>query len=380
MTQLQQLTSSQSSAEITINELIEAMSAIACFAKRAATTSGLTRGYYGGLYIGNDMPNGTITLTDNATNYVVVLRSTGVVSVSTSSTNSLDPLYAKLYKLTTVGGIVTVEVDQRLDDNGFLLVAGSGGGGGGGVGLTGLQFTSDTGSTADSDPGNGLFKWNNATEASATSLFFDNQTADGVSMATFYASLSANGFIYIEQDDDPTKWQLWKWTAVTSASGYYKFPVTLQANGGSIADDKTTLVNFMPAGSATAWGAITGTLASQTDLQTALDAKQSRAPNVQSVTAASTVTPTWANDLVKITAQNVALTLANPTGTAAEGLGFAVRIKDNGTARAISFDTQYRAVGVVLPTTTVISKTLYIGCVWNATDSKVDVLSVAQET
>ena len=56
-----------------------------------------------------------------------------------------------------------------------------------------------------------------------------------------------------------------------------------------------------------------------------------------------------------------------------------IRIKDNGTARAISFGTKYRAIGVTLPTTTVVSKTLYIGGVYNADDDKVDVLSVAQE-
>jgi hypothetical protein len=34
---------------------------------------------------------------------------------------------------------------------------------------------------------------------------------------------------------------------------------------------------------------------------------------------------------------------------------------------------------VTLPTTTVVSKTLYLGCIWNADDSKIDVVAVAQE-
>lgn len=105
----------------------------------------------------------------------------------------------------------------------------------------------------------------------------------------------------------------------------------------------------------------------------------SSAPNVQSVTSAATVTPTFSNDLVKITAQAAALALANPTGTAVPGWGLAIRIKDNGTARAISYGTQYRAIGVTLPTTTVISKTLYLACIWNADDTKFDVVAVAQE-
>lgn len=103
------------------------------------------------------------------------------------------------------------------------------------------------------------------------------------------------------------------------------------------------------------------------------------APSVQAVTSSATVTPTFSDDLVKITAQAAALALANPSGTAVAGWGWAIRIKDNGTARAISYGTQYRAIGVTLPTTTVISKTLYLGCIWNNDDSKVDVVAVAQE-
>jgi hypothetical protein len=82
---------------------------------------------------------------------------------------------------------------------------------------------------------------------------------------------------------------------------------------------------------------------------------------------------------VKITAQAAALTLANPSGTAVSMWGWAIRIKDNGTARAISYGTQYRAIGVTLPTTTVVNKTVYLGCIWNNDDTKVDVVAVAQE-
>jgi Flp pilus assembly secretin CpaC len=104
-----------------------------------------------------------------------------------------------------------------------------------------------------------------------------------------------------------------------------------------------------------------------------------RSARVQSVASAATVTPTSANDLVKITAQAAALALANPTGTFTEGQDFMIRIKDNGTARAITFDTKYRAVGVTLPTTTTISKTMYLGVIYNATDDKFDVLATPTE-
>jgi hypothetical protein len=95
---------------------------------------------------------------------------------------------------------------------------------------------------------------------------------------------------------------------------------------------------------------------------------------VQSVSSSATVTPLSTNDLVIITAQAVGLTLANPTGTFTEGQSLIIRIKDNGTARTIAFDTNYRAIGVTLPTTTVISKTLYLGIIYNSTDLKWDIV------
>lgn len=174
--------------------------------------------------------------------------------------------------------------------------------------------------------------------------------------------------------------------------------------------------HFHPLSASTiAWGAITGTLSSQTDLNTALGLKAPLAspaftgtpslptgttavtqaagtanttlattafvvtPGVQSIASSVTVTPTFSDDLVTVTAQAAGLTLANPTGTAINGFGMAIRIKDNGGARTIGYGTQYRAVGVTLPTTTVSNKTLYLGMVYSATDTKWDVVSVSQE-
>ena len=122
-----------------------------------------------------------------------------------------------------------------------------------------------------------------------------------------------------------------------------------------------TQINAKVTGSGTSSGTNTGD-------QTFLNAR------VQTVTSSATVTPVSINDLVIITAQAAGLTLANPTGTFTEGQALMIRIKDNGTARSIAFDTNYRAIGVTLPTTTVISKTLYLGIIYNATDAKWDVI------
>jgi hypothetical protein len=100
---------------------------------------------------------------------------------------------------------------------------------------------------------------------------------------------------------------------------------------------------------------------------------------VQTVVSSATVTPTASDDLVVITAQAAGLTLANPTGTFVQGQSMVIRIKDNGTARSIAYGVDYRAIGVTLPTTTVINKTTYLGCIYNATDSKLDIVGVCTE-
>jgi len=102
-------------------------------------------------------------------------------------------------------------------------------------------------------------------------------------------------------------------------------------------------------------------------------------PRVQSVASSATVTPTFSNELVTITAQAVNLTLANPTGTAIDGKDLIIRIKDNGTARTITFGAKFRAIGVTLPTTTVISKTMYLGVIYNATDDTFDIVGLNQQ-
>ena len=105
-------------------------------------------------------------------------------------------------------------------------------------------------------------------------------------------------------------------------------------------------------------------------------------PSVQSVATAATVTPTANDDLVVITAQAVALTLAAPTGTLVQGQALMIRIKDDGTAQTITWTSGaggYRAIGVTLPTTTVISKTTYVGFIYNSTDSLWDAIGVTTE-
>jgi len=100
------------------------------------------------------------------------------------------------------------------------------------------------------------------------------------------------------------------------------------------------------------------------------------------VTIASSATPTPNSDITDIytiTALAEAATFGAPTGTPTQGQGLLIRIKDNGTARAISWNAIYRAgTDIAKPTTTVISKTLYVGLIYNFTDTKWDLMMVIE--
>ena len=145
----------------------------------------------------------------------------------------------------------------------------------------------------------------------------------------------------------------------------------------------TTTINLTITKSTVGLGSVDNTADTakpvSTAQQTALDLKKDIIERVQSVTSSATVTPTATNDVVVITAQAAALILANPTGSPTQGQAMVIRIKDNGTARAITYGSQYRAIGITLPTTTTISKTTYIGMIYNSTDTKWDCIGTATE-
>lgn len=84
-------------------------------------------------------------------------------------------------------------------------------------------------------------------------------------------------------------------------------------------------------------------------------------------------------DLFTVTALAEAMTINSPSGTPTNGQPLLIRIKDNGTARALTWNAVFRVVGTSLPTTTVISKYNYVGAVWNSSDSKWDVITALQE-
>ena len=214
----------------------------------------------------------------------------------------------------------------------------------------GLQYAAATVSIADAAPGAGKLSWNHATQASATVLYVDDTTADAATLASAWGNLAAGGLVFLQCPANAAKWQFWKVTTITDAIGYAKLGVVLLGKGVDLVDGDPIRL----------------TLAS------------GAAPSVQTLASAASVTPLASNDKVVISALGTGLTLANPSGAAAEGQGFVIAIY-SAAAQTIAFGADYRAMGAALPTTTVAGKWIYIPVERNHTDSKWDVFAVSQQ-
>lgn len=114
-TNLDLISASQSSKEVTANSLFDAASPAMLYGRRALTSAGLTWGYYGGTVLAGGVPtqiaNGTVALTPSATNYVEADTSTGAVSVNTTGFTSGR---MALYQAITGTATVTSYADLRI--------------------------------------------------------------------------------------------------------------------------------------------------------------------------------------------------------------------------------------------------------------------------
>jgi hypothetical protein len=101
---------------------------------------------------------------------------------------------------------------------------------------------------------------------------------------------------------------------------------------------------------------------------------------ITSISSSSTPTPdSDTTDIYIITALEDNATFGAPSGTPTHGQQLIIRIKDNGTAKTLAWNGVYRAVGLTLPATTTISKTMYLGFIYNSTDSKWDCVAAVEE-
>lgn len=113
-----------------VNQALDILAHQEVYGVNPATTTGLTWGYLGGRWGGFVITTGTVSLTDNAENYIVVERSSGAVSVSTATTNwNNQTTYARVFHLTTLSGVVSTTRDYRGGPGGVHGQAAAGSGG-----------------------------------------------------------------------------------------------------------------------------------------------------------------------------------------------------------------------------------------------------------
>jgi hypothetical protein len=103
-------------------------------------------------------------------------------------------------------------------------------------------------------------------------------------------------------------------------------------------------------------------------------------PRVSSSASASSLTPDVSSyDIYAYTALAASLTINAPTGTPVDGDRLIFRILDNGTSQTLLWNITFTAIGVTIPGATTANKTLYVGCLYNANNTRWDVVSVSQQ-
>lgn len=163
-------------------------------------------------------------------------------------------------------------------------------------------------------------------------------------------------------------------TAIQAAIGASN-PYLVLANV-TVASGATTIVNANISDQRVAPTYIFPTASSTTTFTNKRITKRvvSAASYTTSVTIDSDIT-----DIFVITAQAGALLFNNPSGTPTQGQMLAIRIKDNGTARALTWGSDFSGILDTLPSTTTLSKVLYMLFMWNSTTSKWEFIAKTEE-
>jgi len=104
-------------------------------------------------------------------------------------------------------------------------------------------------------------------------------------------------------------------------------------------------------------------------------------PRVVSAATATSLTPSIATaDVYAYTALASALTINAPTGTPLDGNKLIFRILDDSAGPySLTWDATYTVIGTILPSSTITGKTTYIGCMYNANNTRWDVIAVATQ-
>lgn len=152
-------------------------------------------------------------------------------------------------------------------------------------------------------------------------------------------------------------------TGVTVTAGEY---VLVAWNGSDFVRVATSIANV-------------GTTATQTLTNKRITPRA----NITTTTSSPWAWNSDSYDIQGFTGLANALTINADAGTPTDGQKTIFRLKDDGTARALTWTTgsskSFRAVGITLPTTTVISKVTYVGCIYNSNADRWDAVATGTE-
>jgi hypothetical protein len=325
---------------------------------------------------------GTVT-SITATSPIVVaptpLTATGVVSLDKTVDLALTAVQSVVLSNATTNTVTDI-----------LTLGHNSSGGAGAINFgTGLLFQAEDSTTDNTSIGEIQAVWTNATHNSNVSKMVFKVLAGGLSLGS-QAVLSGAGLF------DVTGGFLIGGTAPTGrilqgdGTKYIQSTPTWPTTAGTarkiVVSDGTNLVSStetwavpgttgnLLTSDGTNWTSAAGVTATSTTTFT----NKRITPRVStSATGNTTPTPNAdTDDMYVATGMTVNMVFGAPTGTPTDGQKLIVRIKDSGAARTLGFNVAYRfSTDLIAPTTTVISKTMYLGFVWNGVDSKWDCLA-----
>lgn len=317
-------------------------------------------------------------LTNNAADTLAVAGDASLTIYSNTDTPTAD---AKLLILQK--GIAPSEIFS-VDEDGDTLIAGT-------LGVTGQITGNLTGDVTGNVSGSSGSCTGNAATATLASTITttDNENTDENNLIPFVADAAGPGSSALETDGDfyynPSTGKI----TATGFVGALTGNVTGTASGNLVSADINTYselntivadVTLTHNGLIDTFAELDAIVADKTLVNTAdaqTLASKRITPRITSTASATSWTiDSDSYDMAIQTALAGDCTINAPSGTPTQGQKLVIRIKDNGSARSLSWNAIFRASSdLSLPTTTTINKTMYLGFFYNDTDTKWDLLA-----